>query len=193
MDQDSLLRLVYLGLLLMALSGSLIAAFRRAPGHTLQSLLIWAFLALALVAAYALWPEIRRALLPASVTRTATGIEIGAAADGHFYVDATVNGTRLTFLIDTGASDIVLTPADARRIGIDPATLDFSGQASTANGMVATAPIRLDSLGLGPWEDRDLPATVNSGALDRSLLGMSYLSRYKITLSGRTMTLARLP
>ena len=191
MDNDALMRLVYFGLLLAALSGSLIAAFRRAPGRTLQNLAIWGFLGLALVGAYGLWPDLKRALLPRAALQTATGIELRAADDGHFYADATVNGAALTFLIDTGASDIVLTPADARRIGLDPDALSFTGQAATANGIVATAPVRLASLTLGPWQDQDVAATVNSGALDQSLLGMSYLARYQITLTDGRMTLAR--
>lgn len=185
------MRLIYFGLLLLAFSGMLIAALRRAPGRTLQGLLIWALLFVALIAAHGLWPDLRRALLPRTALSVPSGIELRAADDGHFYADATINGTSLTLLIDTGASDIVLTPADARRIGLDPSALDYAGLASTANGTVATAPVRLASLTLGPWRDVDVPASVNSGALDQSLLGMSYLGRYRITIDGSRMILSR--
>ena len=191
MDNDTLMRLIYFGLLLAALSGSLIAAFRRSPGRTSQNLLIWGLIFAGTVAAYGLWPEIRRALLPdTAIARNGT-IELRRADDGHFYAQTTVNDVPLTFLIDTGASDIVLTQADAKRVGIDPDTLRFTDQASTANGTIATAPTRLTSLTLGDWTDTNLAASVNGGDLDQSLLGMRYLSRFRITLSDGRMTLGR--
>jgi aspartyl protease family protein len=191
MDNDSLMRLIYFGLLLAALSGSLIAAFRRSPGRTTQSLMIWGLIFAGLVAAYGLWPDIRRALLPDAAVARNGQVELRRADDGHFYAQTTVNDVPLTFLIDTGASDIVLTRADAKRAGIDPDRLHFTDQASTANGTIATAPTRLTSLTLGDWTDTNLAASVNGGALDQSLLGMRYLSRFRITLSDDRMTLGR--
>ena len=87
------MRLIYFGLLLLAFSGMLIAALRRAPGRTLQGLLIWALLFVALIAAHGLWPDLRRALLPRTALSVPSGIELRAADDGHFYADATINGT----------------------------------------------------------------------------------------------------
>lgn len=185
------IRLIYFGVLLLAFSGLLVTTFRRAPGRTLQGLAIWVLLFVALIAAHGLWPDLRRALLPRAALSVAGGVELRAADDGHFYADATIDGAALTLLIDTGASDIVLTPADARRIGLDTGALDYTGRASTANGTVATAPVTLASLTLGPWQDHDLPASVAGDGLDRSLLGMSYLSRFRITLDGDRMRLSR--
>ena len=88
-----------------------------------------------------------------------------------------MNGGRVTFMVDTGATDVVLAPADARRIGLDPAGLTFDQLASTANGTVTGAAIRLDSLAVGPIEMRDLPATVNGADMSESLLGMEFLNR----------------
>jgi aspartyl protease family protein len=90
-----------------------------------------------------------------------------------------VNGSRVTFLVDTGASDIVLSPADARRIGFDPDSLVFDQLASTANGTVSGATIRLDSLAVGTIEMNGLPATVNGAEMSESLLGMEFLSRLR--------------
>jgi len=191
MSGDDTARLVYFAILLLAVSGAVVAGLRRNPSRTMQQGLIWGLIFLAAIAAYGLWPEIRRAVLPRSATEVAGGVQLSAAGDGHFYVDAEVNGRSVTFLIDTGASDIVLSADDARRAGLDPATLSFTGQASTANGMVATAPVRLDSLTIGPWTDQNVRASVNQGALDKSLLGMSYLGRYRISVEGRTMRLSR--
>ncbi len=80
-------------------------------------------------------------------------------------------------MVDTGATDIVLTPSDARRIGIDPANLEFDQFAETANGTVRGAAIRLDSLVIGPIGMGGLPATVNGADMSESLLGMEFLNR----------------
>ena len=72
----------------------------------------------------------------------------------------------------------MLTPQDATRAGFDIDRLQFSGQARTANGIVATAPIRLDRVALGPFEERNVRAAVNGGNLDKSLLGMEFLNRF---------------
>lgn len=191
MDGDDIARLIYLGLLLLAVAGSLVAGLRQGPGRTAQQAMIWGFLFLALIAAYGLWPDIRRALNPRAAVFIGDTLELSAGADGHFYVDAAVNGAPVTFLIDTGASDIVLSRADALRAGLDPGTLAFTGAATTANGTVPTAPVRLSSLALGPYEDRDLAASVNGGDLDTSLLGMSYLGRYVFTIEADRMILRR--
>jgi aspartyl protease family protein len=104
-------------------------------------------------------------------------ISFPAGPDGHYHIQALVNGGRVTFMVDTGASDIVLTPADARRIGIDPATLEFDQFAETANGTVRGAAVRLDSLAVGPIEMRKIPAAVNGADMSESLLGMAFLNR----------------
>ena len=104
-------------------------------------------------------------------------MEIRVGASGHFSVTATVNGRPVDFLIDTGASDIVLSPADARRIGYDPARLSFTRQYYTANGIGRGAPVRLDSFASGPIAYDGLAASVNEAPMSESLLGMTFLRR----------------
>ena len=191
MDGDTTARLIYLGLLLMAVGGALFTGLRQAPGRTVQQILIWGFIFLGLIAAYGLWPDLRRAINPSAAVVRNGVIELRQADDGHYYADTVVNGIAVTFLIDTGASDIVLSEEDARRVGLDPDSLSYSGQADTANGLVTTAPVRLKTLVLGPYEDRDLAASVNGGDLTDSLLGMRYLSRFDMSISGDRMTLRR--
>lgn len=191
MDGDTTARVIYLGLLLVAVAGSLFTGLRQAPGRTVQQLMIWGFIFVGLIGAYGLWPDLRRTISPSAAVSRNGAVELRQAEDGHFYADALVNGVSLRFLIDTGASDIVLSAEDARRAGLDPSGLTYSGLAETANGTVSTAPVRLDSLALGPWEDRDVPASVNGGDLAGSLLGMSYLSRFDMAISGNTLNLRR--
>jgi aspartyl protease family protein len=104
---------------------------------------------------------------------------VTAGSNGHFVVDAMVNGSPITFLVDTGASDIVLTLADARRLGFLPGNLDFSEQYQTANGEVRGAPVRLRELRIGQYSLYDLDASVNEGPMEVSLLGMSFLQQLR--------------
>jgi len=114
------------------------------------------------------------------------------ANDGHYYVTLDIDDTPVRFVIDTGASDVVLTQDDARKIGIDVDNLFFGGIANTANGEVRTARVKLHNVRLGEITDLVIPASVNAGEMDTSLLGMSYLQRYnKIELGGGKMVLRR--
>lgn len=191
MDGDTTARLIYLALLLAAVAGPLILSLRKAPGKTLQQLLIWAFIFLGFIATYGLWPDLKTALLPSSASLRNGKLELQVADDGHFYAELQVNGTPVTFLIDTGASDIVLSREDAALAGIDLASLSFWDQAETANGTVASAPVTLDNLTLGPWRDQDIAASVNGGDMRDSLLGMAYLRRFQLTTSDGRLTLSR--
>ncbi|MGH6893134.1 MAG: retropepsin-like aspartic protease family protein [Dongiaceae bacterium] len=170
----------------IALIGTSIVTFARAnPKSFLRNAAIWAAIFLALVGIYAfkndaafVGQRILGVLTPTQGTAHDDGtISFPAGPDGHFRVQAVVNGNRVTFMVDTGATDIVLAPDDARRIGIDPATLDFNQFAETANGMVRGASIKLHSLVVGPIDMSQVPATVNGADMTESLLGMEFLNR----------------
>ena len=99
---------------------------------------------------------------------------------GEFAIAGRVNGARATFLFDTGASTVVLTAADARRAGVDAGHLTFDVPVATANGAAMAAEVRLDRIAIGPIVMRNVPALIaRRGALDESLLGMSFLERLK--------------
>jgi aspartyl protease family protein len=170
----------------IALIGASVVTFARAnPRGALRNAAIWIVIILGLVGVYAfkndaafIGQRIMGALSPTQGTAHDDGtITFPAGSDGHYHIQALVDGGRVTFMVDTGASDIVLTPADARRIGIDPATLEFDQFAETANGTVRGAAVRLDSLKVGPIEMRKIPAAVNGADMSESLLGMAFLSR----------------
>lgn len=99
-----------------------------------------------------------------------------ANSRGHVMLDAVVNGATVRFLVDTGASLVTLTPADARAAGIDPRQLAFDQRASTANGLVHMAAVSLREIRLGQLTVGDVPAAVIEN-LNVSLLGMTFLSR----------------
>jgi len=96
---------------------------------------------------------------------------------GHFVVIGKVNGRPVPFLVDTGASDIVLSPADAARLGVDTASLEFSAMAETANGVGRSAPFIADSLEVGDMRLSDVKMQINQAPMSISLLGMSFFRR----------------
>lgn len=202
--------LVYLVGWLAMLSVAIFAFGRMDIGHALRSLLIWAGIALFLVAVYALrddfrglYTEVAGELSPAAPqavpdlpsetdAANATSGQPGSfsasvrrAADGHFWAEAQVNGTRVRFMVDTGASTVALSRTDARRAGVDVDSLRYTVQVGTANGIARAAPVRLDRVAVGGVRLDDVDAMVIEGdVLSTSLLGMSFLgrlSRYEAT------------
>jgi aspartyl protease family protein len=101
-------------------------------------------------------------------------------ARGHFEVEARIEGRRLSFMVDTGASVVALTASDAARLGIRPAQREFVTEVKTANGAVRAAPVRLDEVEVGDLIVRDVAALVlPDEALSDNLLGLSFLSRLR--------------
>lgn len=179
MDGDNIGRLVYLAVLGTAVVAWFVAQNRQSLNKTLQQALAWVFIFIGVIAVVGLWEDIRTTVGPApQMTVTGQTVEVPRAADGHYYLPVQVNGEPISFLVDTGASQIVLSSGDAERLGIDPDQLNYFGRANTANGVVRTAPVRLETMELGPIADSNVPAWVNEGELDKSLLGMDYLHRF---------------
>jgi clan AA aspartic protease (TIGR02281 family) len=110
---------------------------------------------------------------------TTADLVVDAGPHGHFLLDVMVDGTPITFLIDTGASDVVLTLADARRLGFDPHRLDYSQRFQTANGEVRGAPVTLREVRVGQFHTYELSASVDEAPLGVSLLGMAFLRRLR--------------
>ena len=108
-----------------------------------------------------------------------SGVETFRAHGGQFFVTATIDGYPVHFVIDTGATYVSLTPEDARRLGFDLATLDWSLRTHTANGDEANAAVNLADLRLGNIVEYNVPALVMKTGGGLSLLGMSFLSRLK--------------
>ncbi|WP_299374653.1 TIGR02281 family clan AA aspartic protease [uncultured Tateyamaria sp.] len=193
MTADNIAQFAYLGLLLLVLGGGFLLSNRLKLGQTLQMAAIWALIFLGAIAVVGMWDDIKGSLLANQTRFDDTGVvSVPRSRDGHYYLTLDVNGVPLDFVVDTGATDIVLNQADAAAAGLDPAQLNFFGRAATANGEVRTAPVRLDSITLGPHTDTNVPAVVNDGELGQSLLGMGYLQRWgRIEIAGGQMTLSR--
>lgn len=106
-------------------------------------------------------------------------VALPRAADGHFYSDAQVNGSPVRFLVDTGASVVALTGADARAAGLDWSAAEIHEVAQGATGPVAGIRVTLDRIALGGHEARDVDAVIVPEGLPVSLLGQSFLSTVK--------------
>lgn len=161
--------------------------------QALQQAAAWALIFFLAVAGAGIWFETQDRSGASQVRIEDTGkIVATRARDGHYHLTLVVNGVETDFLVDTGATDVVLTRSAALAAGIDPDTLNFVGRANTANGEVRTAPVRLETLSLGPVTDEDVYAVVNDGDMHQSLLGMGYLQRWgKIEITGGELILTR--
>jgi len=136
-------------------------------------------------------PQLRETQAPVStqVARSESPVPVNAApaeggdaalvksADGHFWADALVDGRRVHLLVDTGASSVFLTPADAERLGLEPAGLLYDHTVRTGGGDSLAASVKLSSVSVDGVQVADVDALVIGRGLPASLLGMSYLGR----------------
>ena len=169
------------------LASGLVFSRQVSVGHTLRNIALWLGIFALLAIAYMLKDPFEQTLLrlqsqliSGSAVETAPHeITINADENGDFYIWGSVNGATVRFAVDTGASDIVLSPADAKRAGIDIASLTYGGQYETANGIGHGAFVTLEKLAVGPIALIEVPASVDSTAMHSSLLGMAFLKRLK--------------
>ena len=107
-------------------------------------------------------------------------LNIPPDARGHFQTDGRIEGQRISFMIDTGASLVALNEKSAARFGLRPSRSDYNAIVSTANGTIKAARTRLAMIDLGGLVVRDVDALVLSDeALSENLLGLSFLSKLK--------------
>jgi aspartyl protease family protein len=131
------------------------------------------------------------AITMAPAEPTAGSVTLVADARGHFITTGVVNGVSLRFMVDTGATSVVLSSGDARRVGVNY----LAGARSftqTANGVVPVYNVKLDSVRVGDITLHNVDAVVIEGdRLPIALLGMSFLNRTEMRRDGLTMTLTR--
>jgi clan AA aspartic protease (TIGR02281 family) len=153
-------------------------------GWALRQLVIWGGLGLALFlvvnhlppGAMAPSPEASTAASPPSGGAVPNALVFRANPQGHVVVEAYVNGTPVKFLVDTGATMVVLTKMDAAAAGFGHDDLVFSMRTSTANGVARAAPVKLRELRIDQLVVADVTAAVAEN-LNISLLGQSFLTR----------------
>ena len=177
-------QIVYQGIFVLFASATL------ASGNTwrkIKQLAIWAVIGLIFMIGFSYryeLAEVRDRLLseimPSSgLQNTPDSVTFPVSSDGHFYIRAEVNEVPLIFLADTGASSIVLSPADAKKLGFNLQQLTFNRIYETANGTVRGSSVRLDSFKVQGIRLHDIRASVNEASMSNSLLGMTFFKRLR--------------
>jgi aspartyl protease family protein len=117
---------------------------------------------------------------PREPTSSGRSLMVESDRQGHFQVEARVEGRFIDFMVDTGASLVVLRESSAALAGIRPQPRDYTGVAVTANGKIKAAPAKIERMEVGGITVYDVPAMVlPDEALAKNLLGVSFLSRLK--------------
>ncbi|MCY0095539.1 TIGR02281 family clan AA aspartic protease [Hoeflea ulvae] len=174
--------------LLAAVIGAGVVGLHRNMGEMIKNLLIWAIIILGLSTGWLYQDQAKETVAriagglspgrPVSITdENGIAVSIRKSMNGHFEAAGAVNGKAVNFLIDTGATSIALSHADAIEIGFSDADLNYSLIINTANGKAKAAPVRLDSVEVGSIVRTGVQAMVSEpGRLDQSLLGMNFIS-----------------
>lgn len=184
-SRESMINLVRYGSILVLVASGVLLNRRLQLRKAVRDGAIWAVIIAALVAVYGFRDELKFVgqrmlgeLEPHQAQTTDRGdLIFRRGRDGHFQIDARVNGRPVRFMVDTGASDIVLSPRDATRVGINPDRLSFNQRYETANGIGWGASTTLDSIEVGSIRFGDIGASVNGAPMDQSLLGLGFLDR----------------
>lgn len=186
MNEDRALDLVWaVGALILV--GSALAARRVPFARAWRMALAWIaifglmFLLFAFRHDFALVGQrLRAAIDPEAGVVSGGTLRIPMSDDGHFWVRGLVNGVEQRFLIDSGATTVVLSSAAVREAGIVPDENGFASLVRTANGTVAATRIDIGRLVVGPIARDDIAAVTAPEFGDVNVLGMNFLS----TLSG---------
>lgn len=174
------------GLGALVLVGSSLIARRLPLGQTLKLGLAWLAIFAAAFAAFALrhdaralWDRIIAADNPGRPVSDGGTMTLRRSDNGHFVVEARVNGVTLPFIVDTGATTTAMNRADAARAGIEVDESGFPVVLETANGVTTAWRARIDRFAIGGATTENLAITVGDGLGGVNLLGMNYLSALK--------------
>ncbi len=172
--------LVYDFLLLALVGAGLIGHIISNPGQALRNVAGWVLIFGILGLGYSIWNgngRLASEFNPPSGNIQGEDITFRADQSGHFKVTAEINGIDIDFMIDTGATHVVLNMKDAERIGYNLDQVSFNMPASTANGIVYSAQVNIGAIEVGPIRAENVEGFINQGDLDISLLGMSFLNQ----------------
>lgn len=197
MSADQTANLLYALLFLVLVVSSLVA--RKLPlAQTLKYALAWAAIFAGAIVLYSfrsvagqVWEQVKREINPGTPVRSGRTVRILMGEDGHFHIDARVNGHNVNFMIDSGATTSVMSQADARAANVTLDETGFPVVIETANGMTMMRRAQIGTLDLGGIERKDHAILVSSDAEDDvDLLGMNFLSSLKSwRVEGREMVL----
>ena len=158
---------------------------RKRLSRALESGMLWLAVALLLVVGYGFQSELHEVserllaeYLPGRAMSRSRVVEVTRGGQGNFAVAAHLNSARISMVLDTGASSVVLTQDAAKAAGLPVEVLTYTVSIGTANGRTRAAPVTLNSLGVGGIIERSVPALIaQPGQLRTNLLGMTFLNR----------------
>jgi aspartyl protease family protein len=185
MTEDQTGNLVYAVLGLMLVASSLFA--RRLPlGQTLRMALSWVaifgvmFVLFTFRAEFKqVWQRVKSEFVGGGSAMADGTLRVPQGEDGHFHVDASINGHTVRLLVDSGATTTSLSVATAKAAGLDVDTDGFPVIVETANGMAEARRARAAQFDVGPIKRSDFPVLVAEGLGDGNLIGMNFLSTLK--------------
>lgn len=187
------------GVAIVALiSSGLVFGRQIRASEAMRNIALWVGIAAILMIGYAYKDvlsdvayRVRAELVPSyGVSPNPHELVLTADENGQFSVIGAVDNVRVKFLVDTGASDIVLSPDDAQRLGIELDKLDYSRDYETANGEGRGAPFTVASLTIGPIRLTDVPVSINQAPMSSSLLGAPFFQRLQsFEIRGRRLYL----
>ena len=117
-------------------------------------------------------------------------VTVIANAKGHYDLSGQINGQAVNFLLDTGASTIAMSADEARRLGIDYRK-GQKAKGQTATGEVDVYIVKLKNVSAEGLSLENVDASVVEGDFNSMLLGMSFLSRIKMTFDTNQLILER--
>jgi aspartyl protease family protein len=182
MDNDNIASAIYSVLVIILVASGFIA--RRIPWRqSLKMILAWlAIFGVAIILfsfrqeAKAIWNRIKSELVPGAEINENGSVSIRKSEDGHFWVNATINGKSVRLLVDSGATVTALSMKTARELNIDLSGPGFPIFIETANGTVKAQRARAATFAVGPIKRRDFAVTVSDSFGDTNVIGMNFLS-----------------
>jgi aspartyl protease family protein len=164
---------------------TVLTLYRDRLSKALEAALFWVMIGIVLLVGYTYRGELRGVadrvlaeIVPSWPSQKGNVVEIARGRAGDFSVRAQVNGARISMVLDSGASAVVLTQEAAKAAGLPLEVLQYTANVDTANGRTRAAPVTLDRIMIGNIVERSVPALIaQPGALRTNLLGMTFLNR----------------
>jgi len=185
MRQPDLVSLTVKIALAVVVGTLVLTLLRERFSRALETAMVWVAVALLLAVAYGFRTELRDVTerlmadyMPGRLAPRNRVVEVTRGGQGNFAVAAHLNSARVSMVLDTGASTVVLTQDAARAAGLPVEVLTYTVAIDTANGRTRAAPVTLNSITVGGIVERSVPALIaQAGQLRTNLLGMSFLNR----------------
>ena len=180
LNQNELANIAYTLILLLFLISGLFIRSKTDKIKMLKQITVWLGVIFIGVVLYNFKNQIISGFIPHKpLVMENNVIKIQKSSDGHFYTTLKINNKSVLFMIDTGASHTTLSMKDAKRVGINIGNLKFNTPYNTANGITYGASTKINEVKIANIIFKDVWVSINRSGMDTSLLGMSFLSRFK--------------